>query len=239
MSLSRKKLDQLTVTRFIAALSVMLFHGGRHIGILAYFPMLTAGPVAVGYFYVLSGFVMALAYYHPGVQFDFRNYGLARFSRIYPVYILSFVLTCIYYINLMSKIKSDKILANVFLYQAWFPRFAESFNIAAWSLSVEAFFYVIFPFLLLLVTRQPVKRLIWVSIGFWALSQVVHSILMVRFMPENAAWLAYFPLFHLNSFFTWRGGWYLVYNDWIAVDSQPDGKPLFAAGRAWGCTSVA
>ncbi|MBL8102584.1 MAG: acyltransferase [Anaerolineales bacterium] len=211
MSQSVKKLDQLTVTRFIAALSVMLFHGGRYIGILAYFPMLTAGPVAVSYFYVLSGFVMALAYYRPGTRFDFRSYGLARFSRIYPVYILAFVLTCIYYIDLMAKIKSDKVLANVFLYQAWIPEFAESFNIAAWSLSVEVFFYVLFPFLLIFAMRRSVKGLIWASLGFWVFSQIVHSILKVRFMPESAAWLAYYPLFHLNSFLLGAAGgiWYV------------------------------
>ncbi|MFN8383391.1 MAG: acyltransferase [Anaerolineales bacterium] len=220
MSPTSKRLDQLTFTRFMAALSVMLFHGGRYIGILAYFPMLTAGPVAVSYFYVLSGFVMALAYYRPGARFDLQNYGLARFSRIYPVYILSFVLTCVYYIELMAKIKPDKILANVFLYQAWIPRYAQSFNIAAWSLSVEAFFYVIFPLLLILVMRQPVKRLIWISLGFWALSQIIHSALIIRFMPESAAWLAYFPLFHLNSFLLGVAGgiWYVVIGSQVTVN---------------------
>lgn len=221
MSPASKRLDQLTFTRFMAALSVMLFHGGRYIGILAYFPMLTAGPVAVSYFYVLSGFVMALAYYRPGAHFDLRNYGLARFSRIYPVYILSFVLTCIYYIELMAKIKSDKILANVFLYQAWIPHYAQSFNIAAWSLSVEAFFYVIFPLLLFFVMRQPVKKLIWFSLGFWAISQIIHSALIIRFMSEGAAtWLAYFPLFHLNSFLLGVAGgiWYVVIGSNMTVN---------------------
>ncbi|MEP7136274.1 MAG: acyltransferase family protein [Chloroflexota bacterium] len=205
-----RKLDQLTVTRFIAALSVLLFHGGRELGVLRYLPMLTSGPTAVGYFYVLSGFVMALAYYRPGVRFDFRNYWLARFSRIYPVYIISFVLTCLYYLELMSKLRSEKILANIFLYQAWIPKYALSFNIAAWSLSVEAFFYVIFPFLLILAMRQPVKRLIWISLGFWIISQLTHSILTMRFMPEMESWLAYFPLFHLNAFLLGVAGgiWY-------------------------------
>jgi peptidoglycan/LPS O-acetylase OafA/YrhL len=231
MSLTRKKLDQLTVTRFIAALSVMLFHGGRYIGILAYFPMLTAGPVAVSYFYVLSGFVMALAYYRPETRFDFRGYWLARFSRIYPVYILSFVFTCIYYIDLMAKIKSDKVLANVFLYQAWVPRLAESFNISAWSLSVEAFFYVIFPFLLILVMRQPAKRLIWISIGFWVFSQVIHSILKVRFMPEQAVLLAYFPLFHLNSFILGAAGgiWYVTDGSQLLVNQTKNRVLLLAS----------
>ncbi len=50
--------------------------------------MLTSGPTAVGYFFLLSGFVMALAYYRPGADFNFQNYWLSRFSRIQPVYIL-------------------------------------------------------------------------------------------------------------------------------------------------------
>ena len=62
-----RKLDQLTITRFIAALSVVFFHGGQQLDIVRQFPMLTAGPTAVGYFFVLSGFVMALAYHRPGV----------------------------------------------------------------------------------------------------------------------------------------------------------------------------
>lgn len=212
MPSATRKLDQLTVTRFIAALSVVLYHGGRDIGFLHYLPMLTSGPTAVGYFYVLSGFVMALAYYRPGTRFDFRNYWLARFSRIYPVYIISFVLTCLYYLEIMSKLKPGKILANIFLYQAWIPKYALSFNIAAWSLSVEAFFYLLFPFLAILAMRQPAKRLIWISLGFWIVSQITHSILTMRFMPEMSSWLAYFPLFHLNAFLLGVAGgiWYMA-----------------------------
>jgi len=226
-----KKLDQLTVTRFIAALSVVFFHGGRSLGILAYLPMLTAGPTAVGYFYVLSGFVMALAYYRPSVRFDFRNYWLARFSRIYPVYILSFVVTCIYYIDLIAKIKPAKVIANVFLYQAWIPDFAQSFNIAAWSLSVEAFFYVIFPFLVILAMRQPAKRVIWISLVFWVFSQIVHSILVIRFMPQDAAWLAYFPLFHLNSFVLGAAGgiWYVASGSQLQTVNQIANRFLLLA----------
>jgi peptidoglycan/LPS O-acetylase OafA/YrhL len=215
MSQTTRKLDQLTVTRFIAALSVVFFHGGRKVWILSYFPMLTSGPTAVGYFYVLSGFVMALAYYRPGVRFDFKNYWLARFSRIYPVYIISFVLTCLYYLEIMSKVKSGKIMANIFLYQAWFPKYAQSFNIAAWSLSVEVFFYLIFPFLVIPAMRQPVKRLIWISLGFWVVSQTVHSVLVIGFTPEMTSLLAYFPLFHLNAFLLGVVGgiWYVANPD--------------------------
>ncbi len=210
-----KKLDQLTFTRFVAAFSVVLFHGGAGLPLFNFFPLvplLTSGQTAVSYFYVLSGFVMALAYYRPGKKFDFRTYWIARFSRIYPVYLLSFVVTCLYYLDIMAKVKADKIWANLLLYQAWIPRYALSFNLAAWSLSVEAFFYILFPFLALAVMRIPVKRLIWISLGFWIVSQVVHSILYIQLMPDGRILLGYFPLFHLNSFVLGvaGGAWYLT-----------------------------
>jgi peptidoglycan/LPS O-acetylase OafA/YrhL len=207
-----RKLDQLTITRFLAALSVVFFHGGRHLHWVSLFPAISAGPTAVGYFFVLSGFVMALAYYRPGQPFSFRSFWLARFSRIYPVYVLAFVLTCIYYLDIMAKIKPDKIWANIFLYQAWFPQYALSFNIAAWSLSVEAFFYLVFPFLIVLVMHWSAKKVLWSALGFWVISQIVHAVLFRRFMPEGANWLNYFPFFHLNAFLLGVAGgiWYLT-----------------------------
>lgn len=211
MSQANQKLDQLTTTRFFAALSVVLYHGWRELGILSLFPMLTSGPTAVSYFFVLSGFVITLAYYRPDARFDFRNYFVARFSRIYPVYILAFVLTCLYYLEILSKVKSGKILANIFLYQAWMPRYGQSFNIVAWSLSVEVFFYIVFPFLAIFIKRFTVNQLLWISMGFWMISQITHSILYTLLMPEQSIWLNYFPPFHLNAFFLGMAGgvWYL------------------------------
>jgi peptidoglycan/LPS O-acetylase OafA/YrhL len=212
MTHAQQKIDPLTSTRFFAALSVVLYHGGRELGILNYLQMFTSGPTAVGYFFVLSGFIITFAYYRPEIRFDFRSYWLARFSRIYPVYILSFVLTCLFYIEIISRIKPGKVWANVFLYQAWFPRYASSFNIVAWSLSVEVFFYLLFPFIAMCVRRLPVKTVLWISLAFWAVSQFVHSILYIRYMPQEANWLLFFPLFHLNSFLLGMAGgiWYLT-----------------------------
>ena len=222
MSQTTRKLDQLTTTRFIAALSVVFFHGGRNLGILSYFPMLTAGPTAVGYFFVLSGFVMALAYYHPEAPFNFRSYWLARFSRIYPVYILSFALTCLQHPNILSKVKPPEIWANIFLYQAWIPNYALSFNTAAWSLSVEVFFYLIFPIFLIQAMRLSVKQVIWSALGFWVFSQLMHSFLIFHLMPGAENFLAYFPLFHLNAFlFGLAGGiWYLTYSSRLTLSQS-------------------
>jgi len=220
---SPRKLDQLTFTRFIAALSVVLYHGGRKLGVLAHLPMLTSGPTAVGYFYVLSGFVMALVYHRPGARFNFREYWLARFSRIYPVYSLSFALTCFYYLDILSKVKADKIWANVFLYQAWFVEYSQSFNIAAWSLSVEIFFYLILPFIVIFAPRLSARKVIWLSLLFWALSQIIQSVLTVGYHNDMREMLNYFPLFHLNAFLIGVAG-----GIWFVSDSsrQPLSRPL-------------
>ena len=210
-----KKLDQLTFTRFIAAFMVVLYHGGTGLFPFNFFPivpLLTSGKTAVSYFFVLSGFVMALAYFRPNQRFDFRGYWTARFSRIYPVYLFSFVITCFYYLDVIAKIRTEKILASLFLYQAWIPTYALSFNIAAWSLSVEAFFYILFPFLAIWATRQPARRLIWISIGLWVLSQVVHAGLVNSLSADARNFLDYFPPFHLSSFLLGLAGgiWYLT-----------------------------
>lgn len=214
MSPSNLRLNALTTTRFIAALSVVFYHGGEGLYLLGLFPirpLLTSGFTAVNYFYVLSGFVMALAYYRPGQKFEFRSYWTARFSRIYPLYIFSFIITCLYYLEIMGKINSDKIWANVLLYQAWIPRYALSFNFASWSLAVEAFFYILFPFLVIFAMRQPPKRLIWMSIAFWVLSQFAHSMIGMWLGLGARLFLAYFPPFHLNSFLLGVAGgvWFL------------------------------
>ena len=157
---------------------------------------------------------MALAYYRPGQPFDFRNYLLARFSRIYPVYILSFALTCLYYLDIVSKIKPAKFLASVLLYQAWIPDYALSFNIAAWSLSVEAFFYILLPFLLLLAMRRSASEVIWFAVGFFILSESLHYYLPMHAHPGMENFLEYFPPFHLSAFLTGLAGgvWYLAYS---------------------------
>jgi peptidoglycan/LPS O-acetylase OafA/YrhL len=221
-----KKLDQLTFTRFLAALAVVFFHSGPVFPVdnFPFNPLFTSGQTAVSYFYVLSGFVMSLTYFRPGERFNFREYFKARFSRIYPVYLLSFVLTCLFYIDIMATVKTDKVLANLFLLQAWNPVYALSFNIAAWSLSVEAFFYLIFPLLALWAYRISMRRLIWLSIGFWVISQILHAGLYRIYYPAQHNLLLYFPPFHLNSFLLGAvgGAWYLTKpKDQDAERSQP------------------
>lgn len=186
-------------------LTVMFAHeaGGIYIKPINFFPIapiLFSGPVAVSYLYVLSGFVMSLIYYRPHEPFKIRTYWSTRFVRVYPLYIVSFLLTCLYYYDFIARIKPEKILSNLLLWQAWIPKYSQSFNPASWSLSVEGFFYFVFPFFIMWAYRQPVKKLIRLSIILWIVSQTIHQTLWTLFFPAWEEFLEYFPLFHLSSF---------------------------------------
>ncbi|HCB01016.1 MAG TPA: hypothetical protein DEP19_01420, partial [Anaerolineae bacterium] len=71
---------------------------------------------------------------------------------------------------------------------------------------------ILVPVFLFFMLNQPVKRLIWLSVMFWALSQLVHSTLLIGYLNSTTRYfLGYFPPFHLNAFLLgFVGGiWYL------------------------------
>ena len=201
------QLDQITFTRFIAALTVVFFHFGNQV-----FPLniplldnvMKAGPIAVNYFYLLSGFIMAIAYYKPAntKSFNTKSYWLARFARIYPVYLVAFLLIAV------TKLKTPDIttslLLNASLLQSWIPDYALSLNSPGWSLSVEAFFYLCFPVLLALIYRSGVKKLAKIAVALWLCTQVIHTVLLNSdsYQAHNTVhnFIYYNPLMHINAF---------------------------------------
>ena len=210
------QLDQITFTRFIAALTVVFFHYGNQV-----FPLniplldniLKAGPIAVNYFYLLSGFIMAIAYYQANKptqyikdsnkkKFSALSYWWARFARIYPVYFLALLLIAV---TKMSEANfGTAFFLNSTLLQSWFPDYALSLNSPGWSLSVEAFFYLCFPFLLAFVYRKGIHKLALIALTLWLSTQIIHTVLLNSdfYQPKNTwhNFIYYNPLMHLNAF---------------------------------------
>ncbi len=88
------RIEQLTFTRFIAAISIVIFHYGRNITPLNYCDFVFCqANMAVSYFFVLSGFVMAIAY-RDNKRVHFGRFIQRRFARIYPVYDQALKNTC-------------------------------------------------------------------------------------------------------------------------------------------------
>jgi peptidoglycan/LPS O-acetylase OafA/YrhL len=203
------KLDQLTFTRYIAALTVVFFHFGQQAFPATHawwHPVVTAGPIAVSYFFVLSGFIMAVAYYQPNAQsleFNKGKYWLARFARIYPVYLLALVLM------ILANLKTDgrdpvAIGLSLTMLQAWIPGYAMVLNSPGWSLSVETFFYLSFPFLLYWVHTKGLKTLTIITLILWLSTQTLQVLLhnSASFEAKGALhqFIYYHPLMHLSTF---------------------------------------
>jgi peptidoglycan/LPS O-acetylase OafA/YrhL len=160
-----RALDALTGSRFLAAFYVVLFHfasqpASEHRLPKAIVTFLQNGYMGVPFFFLLSGFV--LAYAHSGETSrpkSRRNFWLARFARVYPVYLLSLVLNWPFRNDGPFHIVLSRgaMAATLTATQTWNPHFfylAQAWNPPAWTLSVEAFFYLCFPFLLPVCVRM-------------------------------------------------------------------------------------
>lgn len=111
------------------------------------------GYVGVSFFFILSGFVLSYSYKtkFQNHKITKKDFYIARFSRIYPLQFLTLLLA-IPMICFYSSFQILPFLTNLFLVHSFIPKetFFFSFNAPAWSISNEMFFYIIFPFLILI-----------------------------------------------------------------------------------------
>ena len=120
------------------------------------------GYLAVGTFFVLSGFVLARSY-GPTVwnRRSLLRYGVGRFARVYPAYLLSLLIVAPMIANYLSKPgppaaaeKASTVASYVFVLQGWAPKPPVFWNTPAWSLSCEFFFYLCFPLFALFLRKR-------------------------------------------------------------------------------------
>lgn len=218
-----KHLEALTSLRFFAAFYVVLFHYTSIPGSAFEGQVTRLGYTGVSFFFVLSGFILAHNYH----QVDFAKpgalyrYALARFSRIYPVYLLSLLAGIPFLLAYLGKampgltttMAASSLLVAPLALQAWFPGTACSLNCPSWSISVEAFFYLMLPFLVTAIMRNPVKALLatascWLVttaayVWVWAIVAPNGSLISSQPGPTQeiaAQWIKYFPPGRLPEF---------------------------------------
>jgi peptidoglycan/LPS O-acetylase OafA/YrhL len=189
------------VGRFAAALFVVFFHFGKNTPLIAdraWSPILLSGPLAVSYFYVLSGFIMATVYRSIELK-KFGIYWLNRFARLYPLYLL--VLCWFAYAQPWTR---TDLALGLFLIQAWVPGHALSMTVLGWSLSICIVFYFVFPWVMFFARLIGTVRFACCSISFWLVSQASVTLLSYILQRNVSQWLIdltfYFPASHLNSF---------------------------------------
>ncbi|UII19319.1 acyltransferase family protein [Fulvivirga ligni] len=198
------RVEQLTFTRFLAAIFIVIFHFGENIDFFhnRYTSFLFENAyVFVSYFFVLSGFVMVVAYGNKS-EIKFFSFLKKRLARIYPVYLLAIFLHLLIY--LFQWTDTSSMVLNLLMLQSWVPEKAFAINFPAWSISVEFFFYFIFPFLVnFIYSKVEIK---WLTVGiciYWAMSQIIFYLIESEYLHipiYSTTDLYYFPVVHLNEF---------------------------------------
>ena len=187
LNTGKRSFDALTGMRFFAAISVVLYHFADdplHHWPSPIFNLVKSGLVAVSFFYVLSGFVLSYSYVgaRSVMQGSRRSFWVARLARIYPAYFLAFLLAAPTNIVWSLQVNSLRLgLLKLFsgaipvltLQQAWTPWTAWYWNYPGWSVSVEAFFYLLFPFLVPMVVKIPRSLLIPAMAALWLTGLVI------------------------------------------------------------------
>lgn len=148
-----KKIDSLTAIRFFAASAIVFMHSRAAFSFTSDLAPNWPLNYGVTFFFVLSGFI--LTYVHGDMEKEsFSEFYIARFSRIWPAHIASFVLLLVLLPMPLWMIGgSNPILvpiSNILLLQSFIPipEYYFSFNAVSWSISTEMAFYIVFPFLL-------------------------------------------------------------------------------------------
>lgn len=143
--------------------------------------LLGAGYTGVSLFFVLSGFVLAYNYLSPG-RAGFPKTGgflAARVARVYPVYLLGVFLALpgLGLRLLRTQSVGDAVLSGspvvmsaLTLTQSWIPSYACQVNCPGWSLSVEAFFYLMFPLLAVMLAPRSKTSLVPIILSCWTVS---------------------------------------------------------------------
>lgn len=171
-----KHLPALTGLRFVLAIWVIVHHlTGKGMMLQPWVETLPSGLeslvrggyLAVGTFFVLSGFVLARSYgqksWDRGSIF---RYGIARIARVYPGYLLSLVIVSPFiYRSLLtggagSSRRVELLTDYGLVLQGWNGSLGVGWNTPAWSLSCEIFFYLCFPVLLMFLAQRTWPRII-------------------------------------------------------------------------------
>ncbi|WP_084315937.1 acyltransferase family protein [Actinospica robiniae] len=159
------RLDSLTGLRFLAALLVFFSHislsglfSDPRAATDAFQVAARAGWIGVGFFFVLSGFVLT---YSARSDDTARYFWRRRFAKIYPNHAVTWAVTLLLMAWVGQRVTTAQAGANLLLLHAWIPDFTyfDSVNPVSWSLCCEALFYALFPWLLRAVRRIPANRL--------------------------------------------------------------------------------
>jgi len=205
----KPQLLELTSTRFVAAMAVLLGHFADLLALPPLVSRLISGGIGVSFFFVLSGFILCYIYwdtFFDGISADkFRRYFVARIARVYPLYVVALVLITGLYLAMVT-VRSGSVdfppnpivswIANLLAVQTFAPtRVTQQFwNGPGWSISTEFGFYLMLPFILAGIAKyirdvEGLLLLLVLAIALGVLAQASTLTLVLGFGWDRVFWL--------------------------------------------------
>lgn len=210
-----KRYEQLDSLRGIAALFVVFFHLWllipKHLmpenrvlyAILEYSPLrvLIMGYESVIFFFILSGFVLALPYYL-GKNAPYGQFMVKRVCRIWIPYAVAISVAILlramvakdapegvssWFTSQWSTPIDTSLIVNHYLLIGHYDQYA--FNASIWSLIHEMRVSIVFPLIMLMVMRFGWRWSLAVGVGFALLGGLLHMV----FKAEYQAWYKSLP----------------------------------------------
>ena len=187
-----RRLHSLTGLRFFAAAAVALMHGLA----LYRLPIIDLGFVGVSFFFVLSGFVLTWAgAAENGAGIFLRN----RMAKLFPLSAATLAIAAL--VPVAQNSSAVSFLQSLTLTQAWWPWAASSFNPVAWSLSAEAFFYLLLPPFVAVMRRFSTKELVGTVVFLAVLQPALGITCQLTLGVRVSHFITYnLPLYRLPEF---------------------------------------
>lgn len=174
--------------RIIAFIAIFLHH-------LSY--RYDLGVIGVSLFFVLAGFISAytniLRFQTISVS-SIVHFYQSRLIRIYPIYILTFIISLpiVHYTNFKSKLIHT--VNNLLMMQSWSHNGIQifSYNSVSWFISDIWFFSLLTPFLLFFFNKsglsKSILKLACICCVVWGITVYVAVLFKVQIQPFNFAW---------------------------------------------------
>ncbi len=184
-------------------------------------PFTAGGNMGVAFFFILSGFVLSLAY---GKKVDSEDFSTWKFclrflKKVYPLHLLCTLYIILVNIEHMTWDDYSEIIPSLLLIQSWIP--IETYywggNSISWFLSSLLFCYAMFPWLIRLFNKLSDKHLAIALILLLAVYAIA-----VAISPENRMKDFVFinPLFRLVDFILGMATFRLLRHYYPSASSQ-------------------